>query len=88
MNNFLVCSDTVPSIQNGNIDTGATSDASPYFINEVIVYSCNPGFSSEGADLTNTCQQNNGPDDLMWSRTSIDLNGICRAGELLEMLLV
>ena len=28
----------------------------------------------------NTCQQNNGPDDLMWSRTTMDLDGICRAG--------
>ena len=35
----------------------------------------------------NSCQQNNGPDDLMWSRTSMDLIGICRAGDLLEMLL-
>ena len=33
--------------------------------------------------MTNTCQQNNGPDDLMWSRTSMDLNGICRAGRVM-----
>ena len=28
----------------------------------------------------NTCQQSTGSDDLMWSRTSMDLNGICQAG--------
>ena len=28
----------------------------------------------------NACQQNTGLDDLMWSRSSMDLNGICQAG--------
>ena len=59
-------------------------DTPPYFINEVITYSCNSGFGSEGDDLTNTCQQVTGPDDLMWSRSSMDLDGICRAGNTVQ----
>ena len=88
-----MCSDKVPEINNGDVDAGIYGhiarvtdrgvvpiDTAPYFINEMIFYTCNPGFSSEGEDLSNTCQQSTGPDDLMWSRSSADLDGICRAG--------
>ena len=71
-----MCPKNEPDIENGAIDGG---DTAPYFINEIVRYTCNTGFTSNGADLTNTCQQNTGPDDLMWSRSSMDLNGICRA---------
>ena len=85
-----MCTDNVPDINNGAVyssitalitaRTGLPIDTAPYFINEMIFYTCLTGFSSEGDDLTNTCQQNTGPDDLMWSRSSMDLDGICRAG--------
>ena len=72
-----VCPDPAPSINNGDIDSG---DTAPYFINEVITYTCNDGFMSESSPIINTCQVGSGPNDLMWSTPSSGLSSTCIAG--------
>ena len=79
---FLVCTATVPDIDNGMQATPTGGDdTAPYFIGEIIIYVCINNYDAEPADLTNQCIENTGAGDpAVWSRMTADLANVCQPG--------
>ena len=82
---FLVCTTTVPDIENGMQATPTGGDdTAPYFIGEFITYVCDDNYDADPADLTNECIQNPGSGaPAIWLRMTNDLSNVCQLGKCL-----
>jgi len=78
---YLVCSTTLPILDNGNIDTGMNADPAvdPYFTGHDLTYVCIAGYDTTENPLTCTCTASADPDNIdpSWE-CSADFDTTCR----------
>ena len=68
----------VPSVDNEN-EAGRTGDSAPYFVNEMVTYACNTGYTPSTSSIVASCTTGIPP---TWTAPA-NADTVCRPGKTL-----